>query len=331
MIQRFFHSGRRSAVVALLACLPLAMSATAFAQATRSGQVRLIVPNQAGSGNDAFARAISGALTSAFERPVVIDNIPGSGGMIGTQQVARAPKDGSVLGLVSSNLVINPFIYKSAPFDVSRDITIISVVASGPLALVTNPKKIDARTTKELVAELKADPKKFSYGSAGNGTALHLAAEHVLNEAGVQIQHIPYKGASAEMTDIISGQVDFGMLPLVMVEPQVKAGRLRAIALTSPQRSSFMPDIPTFAESGLPGVNLDSWIAVIGPAGMPAPVVADTYRRVQKALSTPEVRTYQQAQGSLPPTLTLEQSRDFLTSELDKHGKLVKRTGATVD
>ncbi|CAN7724772.1 tripartite tricarboxylate transporter substrate-binding protein [Variovorax sp. LjRoot84] len=331
MPRKLIHSGRHYATVIVLACLSIATTATAFAQNSRSGQLRLIVPNQAGSGNDAFARAITGALASSFERAVVIENLPGSGGMIGTQQVARAPKDGSVLGLVSSNLVINPFIYKSVPFDVSRDITIISVVASGPLALVTNPKKVNARSTRELIAELKADPKRFSYGSAGNGTALHLAAEYFLSEAGVQIQHIPYKGAAAQMTDIMSGEVDFGMLPLVMIEQQVKAGRLRPIAVTTAQRSSFMPEIPTFAESGLPGINLDAWIAVIGPAGMPAPVVADAYRRVQKTLSTPEVRAYQLAQGGLPPSLTLEQSRDFLASELEKHGKLVKRTGATVD
>jgi len=322
--------GRRAVLALSFLGLSVAMS-PAHAQSSDGKPLRLIVPNQAGSGVDAVARAMTNSMATAFGRPIIIENLAGSGGMIGTQQIVRAPKDGSVLGMVSSNHVINPFIYKHVPFDAIKDITPISVIASSAVVLVVNPDTVKAKTTREFIAELKANPKGYSYGSAGNGTVLHLAAEYFTSEAGVDILHVPYKGAAAMTTDIIGGQVSFGMLPLVVAAPHMKSGKLRAIAVTTAKRNPAYPEVPTLAETGLPGFEFESWIAVIGPAGMPAPVVADAYKRIKQTMAHKEVVDSFLAQGFTLTTTTPEQTRPFFVTELEKHKKLVKRSGAVAD
>lgn len=322
--------GRRAVIALSLISLACAI-APAHAQTADGRPLRLIVPNQAGSGVDAMARAMTNSMAAAFGRSVVIENLPGTGGMIGTQQIVRAPKDGSVLGMVSSNHVINPFIYKRVPYDAIKDITPISVIASAAVVLVVNPATVKAKTTGEFIAELKANPKHFSYGSAGNGTVLHLAAEYFTSEAGVEIQHIPYKGTGVLTTDIIGGQVNFGMLPLVVAAPHIKSGRLRAIAVSAAKRNPAFPELPTLAETGLPGFEFESWIAIIGPAGMSAPVVADTFRRIKESMAHKEVQDSLVAQGFTLTMTTPEQTRPFFETELEKHKKLVKRSGAVAD
>ena len=324
---RFFLSGRRAVISACLAFC--AFAPTAYAQNT--GILRVIVPNQAGSGVDAIARAMSNAMASAFGRSVVIENLPGAGGMTGTVQIVNAPKDGSAIGIVSSNHVINPFIYKKVPFDSVKDITPITVIASGPVVLVVNPDQVKAKTTQEFIAELKAKSKDFSYGSAGNGTVLHLAAEYFNSEAKVDVTHVPYKGAGALTADLIGGQVQYAMLPPSIALPHVKAGKLRAIAVSSTSRSSVLPDVPTLAESGLPGFSFDGWIAVIGPAGMPSNVVNDIYNKLKVALATKEVQDAIHLQGMEIVGNTPAQFAPLLVSELEKHGRLVKRSGATAN
>lgn len=322
--------GRRAVLALSLLGLASANS-PAHAQPADGRSLRLIVPNQAGSGVDAVARAMTNSMATAFSRPVVIENLPGSGGMIGTQQIVHAPKDGSVLGMVSSNHVINPFIYKRVPFDAIKDITPIAVIASSAVVLVVNPDTVKSKTTREFIAELKANPVGYSYASAGNGTVLHLAAEYFTSEAEVSILHVPYKGTGAMTTDIIGGQVNFGMLPLVVAAPHIKSGKLRAIAVTTAKRNSAFPEVPTLAESGLPGFEFESWVAVIGPAGMPALVVADAYRRIRETMAHKEVQASFLAQGFTLTTITPEQIRPFFETELEKHKKLVKRSGAVAD
>ena len=325
---RFFLSGRRAVLSACLAFCALAPAA--YAQST--GSLRVIVPNQAGSGVDTIARAMSNAMASSFGRSVVIENLPGAGGMTGTVQIVNAPKDGSAIGMVSSNHVINPFIYRKVPFDSVKDITPITVIASGPVVLVVNPDQVKAKTTQEFIAELKARSKEdFSYGSAGNGTVLHLAAEYFNSEAKVDVTHVPYKGTGALTADLIGGQVQYAMLPLSTALPHVKAGKLRAIGVTSTSRSSVLPDVPTLSESGLPGFSFDAWIAVIGPAGMPSNVVNDTYNKLKLVLATKEVQQAIHLQGMEIVGNTPEQFGPLLVSELEKHGRLVKRSGATAD
>lgn len=329
-MQTLSFFGRRAVIALSLISLACAI-ASAQAQTADGRPLHLIVPNQASSGVDAVARAMANSMATAFGRPVVIENLPGSGGMIGTQQVVRAPKDSSVLGMVSSNHVINPFIYKRVPFDAIKDITPISVIASSAVVLVANPDTVKAKTTREFIAELKSNPKSFTYGSAGNGTVLHLAAEYFTSEADVNILHVPYKGTGAMTTDIIGGQVHFGMLPLVVAAPHIKSGKLRAIAVTTAKRNAAFPDIPTLAETGLPGFEFDAWVAVIGPAGMPAPVIADAYRRIKETMAHKEVQDRFLAQGFTLTTTTPEQTLPFFVTELEKHKKLVKRSGAVAD
>lgn len=329
-MRAFCFLGRRAVLALSFLSLSVA-TLPAHAQSSDGRPLHLIVPNQAGSGVDAVARAMTNSMATAFGRPIVIENLPGSGGMIGTQQIVRAPKDGSVLGMVSSNHVINPFIYKRVPFDAIKDITPISVIASAAVVLVVNPDTVKAKTTREFIAELKANPKAFSYGSAGNGTVLHLAAEYFTSEADVDILHVPYKGTGVMTTDIIGGQVHFGMLPLVVAAPHIKSGKLRAIAVTTAKRNSAFPDVPTLAETGLPGFEFESWIAVIGPAGMPAALVAEAFRRIKETMAPKEVQDNFLAQGFTLTMSTPEQTRPFFEAELEKHGKLVKRSGAVVD
>ena len=324
---RYFLSGRRaviSACLAFCACAP-----AAYAQNT--GVLRVIVPNQAGSGVDTIARAMSNAMAASFSRSVVIENLPGSGGMTGTVQIVNAPKDGSAIGIVSSNHAINPFIYKKVPFDSMKDITPITVIASGPVVLVVNPDQVKAKTTQEFIAEVRAKAKDFSYGSAGNGTVLHLAAEYFNSEAKVDVTHIPYKGTGTLTADLIGGQVQYAMLAVSAALPHVKAGKLRAIGVSSTSRSSALPDVPTLAESGLPGFSFDAWIAVIGPAGMPGNVVNDTYSKLKAVLATKEVQDAIHLQGMEIVGNTPAQFGPLLASELEKHGRLVKRSGATAD
>ena len=324
---RYFLSGRRaviSACLAFCACAPAAY-------ADNTGVLRVIVPNQAGSGVDTIARAMSNAMASTFGRSVVIENLPGSGGMTGTVQIVNAPKDGSAIGIVSSNHVINPFIYKKVPFDSIKDITPISVIASGPVVLVVNPDQVKAKTTQEFIAELRAKAKDFSYGSAGNGTVLHLAAEYFNSEAKVDVTHVPYKGTGALTADLIGGQVQYAMLPLSTALPHVKAGKLRAIGVSSTSRSSALPDVPTLTESGLPGFSFDAWIAVIGPAGMPSNVVNDTYHKLKLVLATKEVQEAIHLQGMEIVGNAPAQFGPLLVSELEKHGRLVRRSGTTAN
>ncbi|WP_280151928.1 tripartite tricarboxylate transporter substrate binding protein [Piscinibacter sp. XHJ-5] len=324
---RFFLSGRWAVISACLASF--ACAPASYAQDTRP--LRVIVPNQAGSGVDTIARAMSNAMASTFGRSVVIENLPGSGGMTGTVQIVNAPKDGSAIGIVSSNHVINPFIYKKMPFDSIKDITPITVIASGPVVLVVNPDQVKAKTTQEFIAELRAKAKEFSYGSAGNGTVLHLAAEYLNSEAKIDVTHVPYKGTGALTADLIGGQVQYAMLPLSTALPHVKAGKLRAIGVSSTSRSSALPDVPTLAESGLPGFSFDAWIAVIGPAGMPSNVVNETYSKLKAVLATREVQEAIHLQGMEIVGNTPAQFGPLLVSELEKHGRLVKRSGATAN
>ena len=324
---RYFLSGRRAAISV---CLAFCAGAPA-ASAQNTGILRVIVPNQAGSGVDTIARAMSHAMASSFSRSVVIENMPGSGGMTGTVQIVNAPKDGSAIGIVSSNHVINPFIYKKMPFDSIKDITPITVMASGPVVLVVHPDQVKARTTQEFIAELTAKAKDFSYGSAGNGTVLHLAAEYFNSEAKVDVTHVPYKGTGALTADLIGGQVQYAMLPVSTALPHVKAGKLRAIAVSSTSRSSALPEVPTLTESGLPGFSFDAWIAVIGPAGMPSNVVNDTYHKLKLVLATKEVQEAIHLQGMEIVGNTPAQFGPLLVSELEKHGRLVKRSGATAN
>jgi tripartite-type tricarboxylate transporter receptor subunit TctC len=302
----------------------------ALAQGGTGKPVRLILPISAGSGVDTIARAAGPALGKAFGQPVVIENLPGAGGITGAAAVVKAQPDGSTLGLVSNNHVINPSVFRSMPFDAIRDITPISVIGATPLVLVVNPK-VPAKNVKELVALLKAKPEAYNYASSGNGTIIHLAGEMFLDEAGVSARHVPYKGTGPMMNDLIAGQVEMGVVALNAVAPHLKAGTLRAIGLCGDKRSAAAPEIPTIAEQGLPHYNVAGWFAVVGPAGMPPAEVKRVHDAVAKAFTSPEVLEAMRKQATVVDPGTPEAAASFFRSEATRYAALVKKANLKVE
>nr|WP_315591615.1 tripartite tricarboxylate transporter substrate binding protein [uncultured Cupriavidus sp.] len=317
----------RHALVVLTSC---ALATGILAPALAQTPIRLIVPTQAGSQADAVARAMSQSLSKNVGHSVVVENLPGAGGVPGTQQIVRAPKDGSTLGLISSNHVINPFIYKNMPYDALKDITPITVIGTLPLVLVVN-SSVRANNTKELIALLKSKPGEYNYGSSGNGTVLHLAGQLFASEAKVNVSHVPYKGAGNYTTDLVGGQIQFGFLTLQTVLPLVKGGKLKAIAVSTAQRVPGLPDVPTLAESGLPQYNFDAWLAIVGPAGMQAQNVAQLQSKIKATLQDKDVQEQLAQQGVIVSTSSAEGATSFFKAELDKHAKIVKQAGATLN
>lgn len=302
-----------------------AFAPAAFAQ-LGDKPIRFILPVAAGSGVDTITRASSQALTRSLGHPVVIDNQPGAGGVIGTNTMIKSAPDGLTLSIVSNNHVIYPSVLKSVPFDPINDITPIAVLGSTPLVLVVNPK-VPATNAKELIALIRSKPDAINYGSSGNGTILHLAAEMFLDEAGVKARHIPYKGVGPMLTDLMGGQVDFGVLALPSIQGQLKQGSLRAIGTSSPQRIAAAPEIPTFAEQGLPRYIVDGWFAVVGPKGLPAATVKQVHDAFVAAFATPEVKDAMAKQGNTIAISTPEAAQAYFRSEFAKYAALVKKAG----
>ena len=311
-----------------------AITPTAQAQvpapASSDKPVRVIVPLTTGSTVDTLARALSTPLAKALGQPVVVENLAGAGGVSGTAQMVRAPKDGQTLALVSSNHVINPAIYPSMPFDSLKDITPITVVGTVPLVLaVTNA--VPANTLKELLAHAKAHAGQLNYGSAGNGSVLHLAAELLKSEGSIFVTHIPYKGTGPLTTDLIGGQIHMAFLSVTAAAPHIKAGKLKALGVSTLQRSAVLPDVPTLAEAGLPHYSFDAWMALIGPAGLPPAQVQRYYQAMHATLATKEVQDALGAQGIALVGMAPEKTEPFFKTELAKHAALVKKAGAVKD
>ena len=270
------HSAR-----GLLVAVALAMLPPAHAQMGER-PVKFILPVATASGVDTITRAAQPALSKALAAPVVIENQPGAGGIVGTSALVKSAPDGYTLSIVSNNHVIYPSVYKSVPFDPIADITPIAVIGSTPIVIVVNAK-VPAKNAQELIALLKANPGKYNYGSSGNGTILHLAAAMFFEEAGVTATHVPYKGVGPMLTDLLGGQVEIGALSLPSVQQHLKSGALRAMGVGTAQRLPAAPEIPTMVEQGLPNYLVEGWFAVIGPAKLPP---ADV-KRIHDAFAPP--------------------------------------------
>jgi tripartite-type tricarboxylate transporter receptor subunit TctC len=305
----------------------ITLAAWPFAAHAQSGTVRFILPNATGSGVDAITRAAQPALSKALNAAVVVDNQPGAGGVVGLQALARSAPDGHTLSIVSNNVVIFPSVMKSLPFDMPGDFTPIAVIGATPMVLVVNPAKVPATNSKEFVALLKARPGELNFASGGNGTILHLATQLFLEEAGVTAKHIPYKGVGPMVTDLIGGQVEFGTAALPSVQAHIKSGALRAIGALGAQRTPAAPDIPTFAEQGLPKLVVDAWFAVIGPKGMSAANVKKAHDAVVAAFDDPVVKETMAKQGNSIAISSSEQAQAAFRSELAKYAALVKKAG----
>ncbi|MFZ4284821.1 tripartite tricarboxylate transporter substrate binding protein [Variovorax sp. HJSM1_2] len=324
---RKFQSSTRWLSAALLAAVA---STTVMAQAV-DRPVRVILPISAGSGVDGIARAAAPALGKALGQPVVIDNLPGAGGLTGASALAKAAPDGMTLGILSNNHVINPSVFKKMPYDTLTDFTYISVVGSTPLVIVVNPAKVPARTAQELIALLKAKPDAYNYGSSGNGTILQLGIASFLDMAGVQARHIPYKGTGPMVTDLIGGQVDFGMVALPAIAGHLKSGALVAIGVGSKTRASAAPDIPTIAEQGLPGYEAEGWFTVAAPPKLPAAQVKRIHDAVVAAFAAPDVKEAMAKQSNTINPSTPEAATAQIKVEVVKYADLVKKSGLTAE
>jgi tripartite-type tricarboxylate transporter receptor subunit TctC len=318
------HLPRRTAL-ALLAGLG-AFAGPALAQNPGEKTVKFVLPNAVSSGVDTITRSAQAALAKALGFPVVVENQPGAGGIVGIQSLTRAAPDGHTLSVVSNNVVIFPSVYKTLPFDLNTDVVPVAICGYTPVVLVVNPK-VPAQNAKEFIAWLKTKNGEANFASGGNGTILHLAAEMFLDEAGVKARHIPYKGVGPMLTDLIGGQVEWAISSLPSVQAHLKTGALRAIGVATAQRVAAAPEIPTFAEQGLPGYQVEAWFAVLAPKGL-SPADA---KRINAALVTgfadPAVKEAMAKQGNIIQISTPEFAQKFFKDELLKYAKLVKKAG----
>ena len=308
----------------LLAGMAATLALPAFGQADKS--IRFILPNATGSGVDAITRSAQAALAKALGHPVIVDNQPGAGGIVGLQALARAPADGTALGVVSNNVVIFPSVYKSLPFDMPGDFTPIAVVGATPMVLVVNAK-VPASNAKELIALLKAKNGDMTFASGGNGTILHLASEMFLDQTGTKARHIPYKGVGPMLTDLIGGQVDFATAALPSVQAHLKSGALKAIGVATAQRVPAAPDIPTFVEQGLPNYVVEAWFAVIAPKNLPPAEVQRVHAAVATAFADPAVTEAMARQGNVINVGPADKAMPFFRSEMARFAQLVKKAG----
>lgn len=319
----------RALAAAIVALAPIA----AFAQAPVPDKpLKAILPVGAGSGVDTIVRSIAPSLSKSLGgQPVVIENLPGAGGITGTQAIVKAPADGLTIGVVSNNHVINPSVYRKMPFDSLNDITPIMVVGSTPMVLVVNPNKLPVKDAKELAAALKAKPGVYNYASSGNGTILHLAAEMFLEQAGATSNHIPYKGVGPMITDLLGGQVDWGVLALPSVQQHLKTGGLRPIGVGNAARVAAAPEIPTMVEQGMPDYLVEGWFAVVAPAKLPAAEVKRIHAGFAAAMAAPEVQEAMAKQGNVIRPTSPEAAVAFFRTEQDKYAKLVQKAGVKLD
>jgi tripartite-type tricarboxylate transporter receptor subunit TctC len=315
------------------ACALLASSLATLAPpaaAQDRGPMRIILPVSAGSGVDTITRAVSNSLSKALGQAVVVEYQPGAGGVSGTAAIVKSRPDGNVIGLISNNHVINPSVYSKMPFDSIEDITPIMVMGTTPLMLIVNPK-VPAKNVKELIAFLKAKPGAYNYASSGNGTIIHLAGAMFVDEAGVDVKHVPYKGVGPMVIDLISGQVELGVVALPAAQGHLKNGTLRAIGVGGTTRTPAAADIPTIAEQGLPNYDAEGWIAVIGPAKIPEAEVRRIHAAFVTALADPDVKENMAKQGNVINPTSPEEAGRFFRSELAKYAKLVRKAGIKLD
>jgi tripartite-type tricarboxylate transporter receptor subunit TctC len=312
----------------------LITAALAFAvegQTYPSRPVRIVVPLSPGGFADTPARMLAPRLSTQLGRQFFVENRPGAGGTIGADFVAKSAADGHTLLLTGTPHVISAHLYKSLPYDALKDFTPVALVASGPYALVVNPQRLQVSSVRELVAAAKAQPAKIDYASSGNGSAQHLVGALFNSMAGVELNHVPYKGSGPAMQDLISGQVSVSFAGIPNVLGHVKSGRLRVLAVTTPKRWSELPDVPTLAEAGVAGYEATLWLNMAGPAGMPAEIVQRLHGEIAKALQDPELQANFRAAGVEASVLAPEPLSAFIRAEHEKWGRVVRETGATVN
>lgn len=325
----------RNSLQVMVSLIGVAFAAVAGAQSTAEGfpvrPIRFIVPNAAGGSTDLVARTVAQKLAEGLGQQVVVDNRPGSGGIIGTEAVAKAAPDGYTLLMGTiGNIAISPHLYRKLAYDPVRDFAPITQLAAAAYMLVTHPS-LPVGSVRQLVALAKTKPGHINYGSAGSGTGSHLSAELFKSVSAIDITHVPYKGGTPALIDVMAGhvQVMFNGIPSTM--PHLKTGRVRVLAVTTASRSPAAPDIPTIGEAGFPGAEATSWTGVLAPARTPQPVIAKLHGEFAKVLQHPDVKSRLSGDGAIPVGSAPAQFARFMQSELAKWGKVIRASGAKAD
>jgi tripartite-type tricarboxylate transporter receptor subunit TctC len=300
--------------------------AAACAQTYPVKPVRLVSPFPPGSSADFTSRLFAPGLGELLGQQFVVDNRPGAAGNIGAELVARAAPDGYTLLTAPASLATSAALYKKLTFHLARDFQAVALLTSSPHVLAVR-QTLPAKSVKELVALAKARPGQLTYASTGVGSSSHLTMELFRLNTGIDFIHVPYKGSANTVPDLIGGQVDMTMSSAISLLPHIKAGRIRALAITSAQRSSVAPDLPTIAESGFPGFESETWAALVGPAGMPGGIVRQLNAAIAKIVKMPDVADRIAAQGATSRVGTPEQARTFIKTELEKWAKVIAAAG----
>ena len=322
----------RSVSLLLAAGVLAIISGAAYAQpAYPNKPIRLVVPFSAGGPTDVLARAIGQKLSDSLGQPIIVESRPGAGGNVASDYVAKAPPDGYtlILGTVGTH-AINASLYSKLPFDTVQDFTPIALVASATIVMVAHPS-VPAKTVKELLALAKSKPHQLNFASPGSGTPQHLAGELFKTVADVEMVHVPYKGAAPALTDLLGGQVSLGFVSLPAALPYIKAEKLSALGVTASKRSAVAPEVPTIAESGLPGYEVENWYGVLAPPRTPKEIVNKLNTEIIKLLHTQDIKERLGNQGFEILQSTPEQFAAFIKMELVKWAKVVKLSGAKAD
>ena len=312
--------------VPIFAALLAAAGTAAWAQAYPTGPMRIVVPFAAGGSTDIMARTIAQQLTERFRQQAIVENRPGASGTIGTAFVVKSPPDGHTMLVVQSSFVSNPSLFKDLPYNQSRDITPVTNLATGPLNLTVHPS-LPAKTVKQLIALAKKHPGEINYGSPGAGSVSRLACSLFNQMAGIKMTHIAYKGSGAAIADMLSGQVQFYAPNLFLSLPFVRSGKLHSIGVTTPQRSPIAPDLPTIAESGLPGYEVSTWFGVFVPSGTPRASVAQLNQALAAIVKSPQMQDRLARDGLTPVASTPEEFAKEVARDTEKYGKVIRALG----
>jgi tripartite-type tricarboxylate transporter receptor subunit TctC len=307
------------------------LSPTAWAQAFPNRPIKLLVPFPAGGPADLFGRHLANGMAAELGQQVVIENRTGTGGLAGVDAVAKSAPDGYTIGINgSASLAIIPFMTAKMPFDWQKDLALLSVVVLVPEVLTVHPS-LGVNTLQELVAHARANPGKVSYGSAGTGTVTHMAAELLRIEAKINIQHVPYRGAAPAVNDLLGNHVQMIVADVPVLLPHVKAGKIKALAITSATRTSVLPEVPTSAEAGYPSVLSDNWYGLVAPAGIPADILDKLQKAAVKTIGSAEFKRQVESQNATPAPMTPAEYAAFIKAEQAKWGPVVAATGAKLE
>lgn len=318
--------------VSRIVCLTVALGAVVAAapafpqQQYPAKPIRLIVPLAPGGPSDILARTVAAKLTEGIKQTVVVDNRPGAGGTVGADIAAKSPPDGYTMILVSTSYSINASLYPKLPYNTLKDLTAVTMLASAPYLLTVHPS-LPAKSLKQLLALAKARPGEMNYASGGSGTGPHLAMEVLKQRTGMNVVHIPYKGAGPALNDLVAGHVQLQMVNMIAGLPLVKAGRIRALAVSTGKRSDAAPEIPTIAESGVPGFDEGGQHGIMVPAGTPREIVARLHQEIVKVVQSPEIRSRLASEGAAVAGTTPEQYAEVIRSDVEKWARIIKDLG----